>query len=86
MVQVEWVDIQEGVNEPTEGADLGEWIDVGFWVGRVTKKKLPCIVIRRSRDPRDDKRPHEQSGFLCIPTACVKRIFRLKIADEVKLR
>jgi hypothetical protein len=86
MVLVEWVDIQEGVNEPTEGADLAVWHTVGLWVGRVTKKKTRCIVIRYSRDPAEGDRPHAQSGFLCIPLSCVKRMFRLKISDEVKIR
>lgn len=56
MVCIAWVDIQEGVNEPTEGAGLGSWETVAYWVGRVRSKGVPSIVIRYSRDPREHAR------------------------------
>lgn len=84
MVCLVWVDIQEGVNEPTENADLGTWETVGFWVGRARKKSTNCVVIRYSRDPHETSgRPDPQSGFLCIPSVCVRAIYRLRIADVV---
>jgi hypothetical protein len=83
-VLIEWVDISEGSNEPTENADLFVWETIGFWVGRARKKGVNCTVIRYSRGQGENGKPDAQSGFLCIPTACVKRVFRLKILDEIK--
>jgi len=84
MVCVAWVDIQEGVNEPTEGAGLGSWETVAYWVGRVRSKGVPSIVIRYSRDPHENGKPDPQSGYLCIPRVCVRAIYRLKIADIIQ--
>ena len=84
MVRIVWVDILEGSNEPTESADLGTWETVGFWVGRARKKNTAVTIIRYSRDPNEKGKPDPQSGYLCIPTVCVKAIYRLKIADIVQ--
>jgi len=84
VVCIAWVDIQEVSNEPTESADLGTWETVGFWVGRARRQNTAVTIIRYSRDPNEKGKPDPQSGYLCIPTVCVKAIYRLKIADIVQ--
>ena len=80
-----WVDICEEGNDPAK-ADLGTWDTLCYFIRLDRKRDTPVIIVRTSCDI-DEKNGemHHQSGSLCIPTACIKRIRRLTLGKQISL-
>jgi hypothetical protein len=81
-----WVDIvgDEG-GDPAE-ADLCTWQTVCWFVRLDRKRDTPVLVIRATMDPEEKDHLNKQSGYLCIPTHCVKRIRRLTLGADIPLK
>ena len=76
LVVVLWVDIlADGNGDPAE-AKLHTWETPGYYYGQGKRSGVEVVVIRTSRSP-DEKTPDDQSGYICIPLGCVRKVQRV---------
>lgn len=75
LVLVTWLDIvSSGGGDPAK-ADLHEWEQPGYYYGIGERSGIAVMVLSLSAAPRD-RAFDEQSGYICIPLACVRKVQR----------
>lgn len=77
-IRVEWVDIMADDGGDPDKADLHVWYTFGLYHKHATRKKTRVLIMRGSCAATKSE-CDKQSGYTCIPLACIREIRRLTV-------